>query len=165
MSRPQKMIIDGYNVIYTDDTLRRVAIKNLEEARRRFVERIKSYVAERALRVTVVFDGRGGLVDAETVIPGRLQVVFSQSGQSADELIVRTLQDSGQPQSYIVVTSDMADIGRTARGLGARIIRSRRFLATITVDGEPRAPEEDGAPDLGDTDYWLDKFGRDDSGE
>ena len=59
----QRIIIDGYNVIYTDDRLRRKACKDLEGARAELLEMLKGYVRHRRLQVTVVFDGRGGVVD------------------------------------------------------------------------------------------------------
>ncbi len=164
----QRVIIDGYNVIYTDETLRRKACRDLEGARRDFLDKLKGYVARRRLKVTVVFDGRGGMVDAETVIPGRLQVLYSASSQTADEVIVATLKKSGNPAAYIVVTSDMADIGRAAKAMGCEVIGSKRFLQRIVggaasgPNSARETPSGKRAGEMGDTDYWLGKFAGDD---
>ena len=88
----QKIIIDGYNVIYTDDRLRRVACKDLDRARTGLIERVVEYVRNRSIQVTVVFDGRGGIAESTVVVPRKVQIVFSPRGQSADELIVSTIR-------------------------------------------------------------------------
>jgi predicted RNA-binding protein with PIN domain len=167
LSGPQRVIIDGYNVIYTDDRLRRVAIKDIERAREHFVRQVKSYLASRQLRVTIVFDGRGGLTDAESVIPGKLQVLYSPTGQTADEVIVGMVTRSGNPRQFIVVTSDQADIGSRLRPLGSRIIRSKRFLERMAAtQREEREDEADpGKEVFGDTDYWLRRFEEDEDGK
>jgi predicted RNA-binding protein with PIN domain len=159
---PQKIIVDGYNVIYTDDRLRRLACRNLERARKDFLHRLERYLKKKKVQVTVVFDGRGALSDAEVVIPGKLQVVYTAGGQTADDLIISTLKQSGNAQSYLVVSSDRTHIGAVARGLGCQVLGSLRFLERLTP-GESGAKAENGEepdPQLMDTDYWLEEFGK-----
>lgn len=160
MRGTQRIIIDGYNVVYTDDRLRRLACRDLEAAREALIERLEGYLRGRRLRVTLVFDGRGTIVDAETVLPGKLEVVFSAGAETADELILATLNDSQNPRAYIVVTSDMADIGRAAEKLGCEVVGSKRFLDRIARAGGQAAREDPHEPerDYGDADYWLRKF-------
>jgi predicted RNA-binding protein with PIN domain len=156
----QKIIVDGYNVIYTDDRLRRTACKDLQGARDRLMELLKRYLEERRVQVTVVFDGRGGLAEAESLVPGKLQALYSARNQTADELILATLRRSSNPKSFVVVTSDMADIGRTAMRWGCKVIGSKRFLDRLTAAMPPASSGEGRATrrDLGDTDYWLRQF-------
>jgi len=129
MEKSQKLIIDGYNVIYTDEGLRRTACRDLQGARDKLMELLKQYLKGRRVQITVVFDGRGGLASAEAVIPGMLQVLFSAGNDTADELIITTIRRSSSPRSFVVVSSDMAHIGRTAKGMGCEVIGSKRFLA------------------------------------
>lgn len=157
----QKMIIDGYNVIYTDDQLRPVMIRNSEKARERFLEMLKDYLRGKSLRVTVVFDGSGDMVDTVTVVAGKLQVVFSRRHESADELIMATLRGSNNPREFIVVTSDDVHIGKEARSLGSLVIRSRRFIERIREEEagrDSRAEKPD--PDEDDVRHWLRMFGK-----
>ncbi|MCK4773442.1 MAG: NYN domain-containing protein [Candidatus Krumholzibacteria bacterium] len=153
----QKIIVDGYNVIHADERLKRLVRQDLLEARRKLVERLARYLERKNLQTTVVFDGRGGLTDVDVEIPGKLQVLFSASGQTADDLIIEILETSSNAREYIVATSDMADIGRTARAMGAQVVESRAFLARI--DQKKRQIEEN-APDeiVEDVDYWLERF-------
>lgn len=167
----QKIIIDGYNLIHADARLRRESDRGMDAARTSLVRRLRTYIARKDVQVTLVFDGAGGLVDAEPVVPGRLQVLYSASGQTADELIVRTLREHPNPREYIVVTSDMADIGRAAGAAGATVMTSPEFLARLSAYDSARPAgagddaEQDGdgeekpAPSEEDVDYWLDRFG------
>jgi len=161
VSSGQKLIIDGYNVIFTGEGLRRMAIKDRRSARDRLVEMLGDYLHNKRIQATVVFDGRGGIVDAESVLPGKLQVLYSTDRQTADDLIIVTIKGSGNPRSFIVVSSDGA-VRTEARALGCEVIGSKNFLERLTqerdsADKEPTSPIED----FGDTNYWLERFGQD----
>ena len=156
----QRIIIDGYNVVFTDTSLRRIAIKDRTRAREALISKVRDYIGERNVHVTIVFDGRGSYLDRKVIVPGRLQIVYTPDAQTADEVIIATLNNAQSPQSYIIVTSDMVDIGRTARALGGSVIGSKRFLDRMEQgDGgrsEQKSPRDD---EMDDTDYWLRKFG------
>lgn len=161
----QKIIIDGYNVIHADEGLKKTAARELETAREALIVMIRRYLGSKKMQVTLVFDGAGGLTDAEPVVPGRLQVLFTSAGQTADELILRTLSRSKNAREYIVVTSDMADIGRSARGMGAKLLGSREFLKRIKgkasgwAGNNGEEDEKERVGDAEDLDYWMNKFG------
>jgi ribosomal protection tetracycline resistance protein len=97
---PQKIVVDGYNVIFADDALRKTAAVDIERSREKLVSMLEAYLSNKDLRVTLVFDGRGGLTDAEAAVPGKLQVVFSARYQTADDLIVAMIKDSPNPTSW-----------------------------------------------------------------
>jgi len=155
----QKVIIDGYNVIHADHDLKHAMRKAPLDARRALIDRLARYLEDKRLQLTVVFDGHGGIADVDVEIPGKLQVLFSPAGQTADDLILDVLEDSSNPRRYIVVTSDVADIGRSAGAMGAEVISSRAFLSRIRpVERQKEPSPEDGAAD--DIDYWLEQFGK-----
>lgn len=162
----QKIIVDGYNVIHADADLVRESGRSMEAAREALLARIRAYIESRQVRVTVVFDGAGGMVDAEARVPGRLQVLYSAAGQSADEVIVETLHGHPNPREFIVVTSDMADIGRAVGAVGATVMASPEFLARLAGRGGDEVPtsaaggREKPEPSPDDVDYWLGKFGK-----
>lgn len=153
------MIIDGYNVIHADGQLKGVAKRDLQEARRQLVGRLMRYLEQKNLQITLVFDGHGGMTDVDIEIPGRLQVLFSSAGQSADEVILEILETSSNPRQYIVVTSDMADIGRSARAMGVDIIASKSFLSRIRRKEQETGDRRSKGGPVDDIDYWLEKFG------
>ena len=153
----QRFIVDGYNVIHADPELKKTVRFDLQSARRELVQRLKRYLEAKNVRLTVVFDGHGGITDVDVEIPGRLQLVYSPAGETADALILAMLEDSANPRGYVVVTSDMADIGRAARSMGASVLSSDEFLSRIgPVPPDGGAPGE--AEDTDDVDYWIERF-------
>jgi predicted RNA-binding protein with PIN domain len=138
----QKIIVDGYNVIHADPQLKRTVGRSLESARRALVRMLRVYLESKSVRVTLVYDGRGGITDVDVELPGRLQVLYSPAGQSADELILDIVGDSANPREYVVVTSDM----------------SPEFLARIRP-GRPEANAGQTEEASNDVDYWLERFG------
>lgn len=165
MQRRQRILIDGYNVIHSDEGLRRLLSADFERARVELVERLRRYVERKQIQVTIVFDGAGGMLDTASIIPGRLQTVFSRGNQSADELIVSMLEEAANAREFLVVTSDNEDIGRVARALGASVLDSRSFLARLSPRGE-RVRKREEKPDTleDDIDYWMKKFGQSEDG-
>jgi len=154
----QKIIVDGYNVIHADPELKRAVRSDLKAARRDLVQRLAGYLESKNVRLTVVFDGHGGMTDVDVEIPGRLQLLYSAAGHTADELILQILEESNNPREYVVVTSDMADIGRAARSMGAEVLPSPEFLSRIRpVPGD--AGGHDVVEETNDVDYWLGRFG------
>ncbi len=163
MIKAQKVIIDGYNVIYTDEELKQLASHDLNHSRNALLERLKMYLEDKDLRVTLVFDGQGGLTDAESVLPEKLQILFSSFDQSADDLIIRTLRDSPNPREFLVVTSDVTDIGRSASAMGAQVITSQDFIRRISKRAADNLASQDEKPKPteDDTEFWLEKFSED----
>lgn len=169
LSGHQKIVVDGYNVIYADDTLRKIALRDMKKARRGFLARIEAYVRDKSLHVTVVFDGKGGLTDSETVIPGKLQVIYSAGRETADDVIVSMVAGSENPRSYLVVSSDRTHIRPAVAALGCRSIGAMAFLDRISgragsaasgggVPGGEAGGDEKPQPGSDDRDYWLDLF-------
>lgn len=161
----QQIIVDGYNVMHADPALRLQLEKDIEAARGALISRLDHYVQQKQVKMTVVFDGRGGLADSAAIIPGRLQVVYTPTGQSADQFIVETVAGHPSARSYIVVTSDMVDIGRRLRGLGAQVMTSPAFLDRLRRRPPGDAPESgnDAVEPLPEEDlaYWMKQFGVD----
>jgi predicted RNA-binding protein with PIN domain len=157
----QKLVLDGYNLIYADPELKQISKSSLESARRRLVNRLTGYLQTKNVQLTVVFDGHGGITDVAVEIPGRLQLLYSPAGQTADDVILEILESSTNPREFVVVTSDMADIGRAARAMGASVIPSPEFLSRLgrRLRDATSEPEEAGTDDV---DYWLRRFDEDD---
>ena len=155
-----EVIIDGYNVIHADDELKSIVRTDLRRARKELSDRIARYLKRRKIRVTLVFDGHGGLTDVDIPVPGTFQILYSCSGQTADELILQILRESRNPRAFTVVTSDMADIGREAGAMGAEVLSSRDFLERIRERSSPGDPASEEVDTKEDVDYWLRQFRR-----
>ena len=158
---PQKIVVDGYNVIYADDSLRRHALRDMERARREFLERIRAYLAGKKIQITVVFDGRSGMVDTESVVPGKLQVIYSARDQTADDLIISMISESDNPRAFLVATSDNAHIRPAVSRLGCTVIGAKGFLKRISPVGvaeDKEVGDEKPQTEDADIDYWLTEF-------
>ena len=102
------IIVDGYNVIRADPRLQSFEREGLERARDVLVRTLGSSPRLAHDEITVVFDGTGGTrahVHAHSV--GRVRVLYSARGQSADDVIVREAGALRRRGHVIVVTNDI----------------------------------------------------------
>ena len=106
----------------------------LEDQRRQLIQWIESRRPQGSPRnmVTVVFDGRSDvwtcLPDRQACLPDRqggaggsssVRILFAQ-GESADEKIVRMVEEEAHRKSVVVVTDDRA-LQYAVRALGAKV--------------------------------------------
>ena len=107
VSQKNMTIIDGYNLIYSWDSLKAVAEKSFEDARRELIELLENYSAFTKMHVTLVFDaylvkgGRGS--DFER---GDYRVVYTKQDQTADAYIEKMMFELGPNYNIRVVTGD-----------------------------------------------------------
>jgi len=159
------MVIDGYNLIYAMPELARLVERDLEHARDRLITYLASYAATRSVRVTVVFDGRGGQASAGRPKVGGVEVVYSRSPQDADQRIKAMIAGEKNPKSCTVVTSDRSIITHV-RDFKAKTISSSTFARTLSGGSVNRVPSSvtrsTDKPEMkpGDMADWLDYFRR-----
>jgi predicted RNA-binding protein with PIN domain len=117
------IVVDGYN-------LARAAWSDLstEEERRRTVALLEDVQARSGGRVVVVFDGETGVV--APIASKHVVVRFSETGQTADDLIADLVQGIPVTDPVVVVSSDRAVADR-ARSDGAVVIASQALLAAV----------------------------------
>jgi predicted RNA-binding protein with PIN domain len=96
--------------------------------------------------------------------PG-VEVIYAGAGQSADEVLIDTVNRSSSPSGLVVVSSDRM-IAAAARKRGATVIDSGAFLARLITSAaaagiERFQPKPLPALPLGDAEvgYWLTVFG------
>ncbi len=116
-------LLDGYNIIHQ---MPLSVEKKLEDQRRHLVQWIGSRVPQGSLRntVTIVFDGR-----LDVWGPGAassIRVVFSR-GETADEKIIRMVEEAAHKKSVVVVTDDRS-LQYSVRALGAKVSGVQTFL-------------------------------------
>ncbi|MGO9482412.1 MAG: NYN domain-containing protein [Candidatus Kryptoniota bacterium] len=123
-----KWIVDGYNVIFSDSALSKVARNNIEAARDAIVSEIESCRRLTKDKLDLVFDGKHKT--AVDRLSDNLTVSFSASGQTADDLIKDEIGRSTARRSLCIVTNDYAIIDY-ARGCGAIVMQSEEFLSLV----------------------------------
>ncbi|MBD3169863.1 MAG: hypothetical protein GF307_10305 [candidate division Zixibacteria bacterium] len=151
-------IIDGYNLIFKDPLLAGYMKNQPETARRNLLQRLYTFKEYHKSRITVVFDGKIGIIPTEKS-PAGIKVLFTKKG-TADARIIKIVENASKPSGMIVVSSDFKDIGIQVKDLGARCISSEEFLEQLCSfeDEHKGAPEkpENITPD--EVDYWLKRF-------
>ena len=123
-----RVLIDGYNVLKTNpQTVRFLAnAASLEQARRMLITRIANAAGLRkAETISLVFDGHiGGLPQQTTERHGRVTVIYSKLGESADTVIKRMVAQDAKPGEIIVITLDR-EIKDAAQSSGASVANLR----------------------------------------
>ena len=104
---PEYVLVDGYNIIFAWEDLKKLAQEDLGAARDRLIDILRNYQSFRQCPVILVFDaykvpGNPGSVERF----GDLSVVFTKEAQTADSYIERLSYELGKKHRVRVATSD-----------------------------------------------------------
>jgi uncharacterized protein len=123
------IIVDGYNLIRNYPPLSRAEEADFSEGRNFLLEWLSEYRRQSKNPITVIFDGGkgGGQFEGRDVYKG-IKILYSRSGQTADEVIERIAAKEGE--KALIVTSDMA-LSFSCRSWKSATIRSEDFAHLI----------------------------------
>lgn len=123
------VIIDGYNVIFAWDELKRLSSLDLSLARENLTRLMCNYASYRRVKCIIVFDAyhrKGGEGSVEKY--GNVTVVYTKEAETADTYIERATYEIA-PTNYVrVVTSDLEE-QYVILGNGAFRVSALEFLA------------------------------------
>jgi len=137
------IIVDAYNVIRADPRLLAFERRSLDEAREVLIGTLAGSPRLVNDRVTVVFDAAlGTRRHAHHRQAGKITVVYSAAGQSADDLIVLQAGSLARSGSVIVVTNDR-DVRDRCRDAGCEVSGSENLLGQLPGRAAPRPPDQD----------------------
>ena len=125
------LLIDGANILHAWPEIAAVLRRDGDAARAQLILRAAAIHDEEAMRVTVVFDGRGEDIAVEH--PSKqasLSVVFTPTGVTADTVIERMVGRSADPANCVVATDDRAE-RETVIAAGATAISASELIAWI----------------------------------
>lgn len=131
MSSPRHLLIDGANVLHAWPDLRALLRRDRDAARSQLVQRTAVIHDAEAMRVTVVFDGRGDEIVIER--PSQqptFSVVYTPSALTADDVIEQTVAGAAHPGDCVVATDDRAERA-TVSAAGASAISADDLAAWI----------------------------------
>ncbi len=122
------LVVDGYNVIHRSPELSAKMRNELATAREALAKKCRVLVSERAVFDTfiLVFDGSGRNAGNIADTAGGT-MIFTRTGQSADDKILEFVAALGNPRKATVVSDDTY-VARKARLLSATVISVRSFL-------------------------------------
>ena len=105
--RRNMVIIDGYNLIYSWESLKATADYSLEKAREELMDVLSSYVAFTKTELLLVFDAylvKDG--EGSEFMHDGYKVVYTKADQTADAYIEKVMHDLGPDYSIRMVTGD-----------------------------------------------------------
>jgi predicted RNA-binding protein with PIN domain len=126
-----RILVDGYSLLHHWPELAEGSPRHSEAARDALVEMLTHYHDATGTPVTVFFDGRGNRrTKPKSEALGAVEVLYSSSGQTADDLIERAahrFQDYGE---ILVVTNDRAERDIVG-GFGGSVATCGNFIQMI----------------------------------
>jgi predicted RNA-binding protein with PIN domain len=135
------LIIDGYNYIHRVRSGSSVDGLNLEMLRRELLERLFQYKKDRGVRITAVFDARGGYnLGRQREGYKGVDVVYAGEGETADDVIIGWIRE--KRAGRIVVTSDRAIIDE-AKKAGVPFMTPVAMEQSVVGGKDGLAEEED----------------------
>ena len=129
------LIVDGYNVIYSMDSLKEIADYSLEKARETLMDIMSNYHAFTKTDVLLVFDaylvkdGAGSEITHDGY-----HVVYTKQDQTADAYIEQVMHDLGPDYSIRVVTGDRL-LQFSAVSYGISRMTAKEFWDEVTQVG------------------------------
>jgi hypothetical protein len=129
-------LIDGHNLIARLEDL---ALDDPNDEAK-LVLRLRSWTAaSKKRRVTVIFDGGLPGGKSRRLSTSRVTVVFATSGQTADDLLIRRINQLQNPAEFTLVSSDR-EIMTAARKRRMPVILSETFAGQLPTLRPPSAP-------------------------
>ncbi|MBQ1367629.1 MAG: NYN domain-containing protein, partial [Firmicutes bacterium] len=124
------ILIDGYNLIFSDSHLKELADKDIGSARDSLVERLINYAGYTGFKVSIIFD-------AYKVVPGDgstekhsvVDVIYTAANESADVRIGRMAGKAKEGQIYVVTSDEL--VQQNVWTQGALRVSSREFIKLL----------------------------------
>jgi len=133
------VLVDGYNVLHgwPQFASRKSGLQTLEQRREALLRILRQYADQSGRSVAVVFDGHGAKrkppkgETATGMHAGRgLEVLFSDKGKTADEIIERVVALAPHPERILVATSDNVE-RQIVETLGAQSVSAELFAVEV----------------------------------
>ncbi len=130
-SGPEYLLVDGYNIIFAWEELKKIAEQSLEAAREHLVDRLCNYQGFTQCELIVVFDAykvKNNPGEVEKI--HNISVVYTKEAETADMYIEKATKQLGKYHKVRVATSDNLE-QLIIIGHGAMRISAEAFLAEV----------------------------------
>ena len=104
---PEYLLVDGYNIIFAWDDLKKLAQENLDAARKRLMDQLSNFAGWKKCRTILVFDAykvKGGQGSVEHY--HNIDVVYTKEAETADSYIEKVTYQLRHSSRVRVATSD-----------------------------------------------------------
>ena len=129
---PTYLLVDGYNIIFAWDDLKKVAEENLDAARETLINRLCNYRGFTQCNLILVFDAykvKGGVGSVEHV--NGIDVVYTKEAETADAYIEKVTHELTKKHRVRVATSDGLE-QLIILGSGAQRVPASEFFKEVT---------------------------------
>ncbi len=123
------LIVDGHSVIFSWPELRKLHGRRMVLARDHLIHTLTQYQDASGIHVVAVFDGQGEKFSEQSE-PGGIQIFYSATGQTADQIVERLVAKYGASHDITVATSDRLE-QVTASAFGASIVSPEGLRAVL----------------------------------
>ena len=129
---PEYLLIDGYNIIFAWDEMKKIASSNLEYARNELIERLCNYQGFCKQEIILVFDAYKVHKNPGTVESFRnIKVVYTKEAETADTYIEKAAYKLSKNHIVRVATSDGPE-QMIILGSGALRVPALSFIKELT---------------------------------
>ena len=131
-----RILVDGYSLIHHWKDLAPGKARHSAAARDELVRELTRYNDATGTPITVVFDGNrpamGSAIEQST---REVEILYSQAGQTADQIIERAAHRLSAYGEVLVVTEDFAE-RETVRAVGGMTCGCDNFIRTLEQVGD-----------------------------
>lgn len=145
---PDYLLVDGYNIIFAWDELKKAAEENLDAARAELVKIMCNYQGYTGYELILVFDAykvKGKARDTEKYF--NINIVYTKEAETADSYIERVTHELSKKHRVFVATSDgpeqMIIFGSGAMRISAselynRVTEANKYIREFIEKGHDR---------------------------
>lgn len=124
------LLVDGYNVIFSWDELRKISEDNIDGARQKLINILCNYQGYKKCELILVFDAYKVKGDREVERVSNIDIVYTKEAETADMYVEKTSHKLAKNNLVRVVTSDGTEQLIILAG-GALRVSSRAFYDEV----------------------------------
>ena len=127
-----RILVDGYSLLHSWPELARGKARYSAAARTELIHSLRQYGDAISTPITVVFDGAGPAPNVAVEVPStpEMEIIYSKSGQTADDIIERVTAKLVNYGDVLVVSNDYAERD-TVASVGGHSCSCDAFIRTL----------------------------------
>lgn len=125
------LLVDAHSIIFAWPELRKLHARKMMLARDELTRLLTAYQDSTGIKVVAVFDGKGAKTQEESE-PGGIQIFYSSTEKTADNILERLVAKYGKTYDMTVATSDHL-VQQTCITFGAFAISADEFKTTLAA--------------------------------
>ena len=125
-----RILVDGYSLLHGWPELAPGRARHSAAARDELIQRLTLYRDVIGTPITIFFDGKSGISGTKTAQSSEVEVLFSRSGQTADQMIERAAHRFQPYGEVLAVTDDLAE-RETVISLGGLASSCANFIQSV----------------------------------